>query len=599
MTVERVSLIGGEMYGWSDLTGYRTAGGASGYLCTERFPASGARVLVAGPHDIGMIRRLMERGANVSWLMRSQVDAVAVANEVPELDVLCGSLTKLPTVEPYDMVIALDGLTRLCSTEGPTLDWHESFHRLLTALADGGTLQLSVENPVGLHHLVAPDAWFTDRSDGAWTLAGGVDATKPANLRELAECLDAHGLTQVMTHAAYAQTTRPVALVDIDLMTPDVDDVSATRLGELADLVGNVARWAWRDRPVVADPQWLTTNAIRNGMGAGLACAWLLVAAKGTHTIGSDEPEDSPTPPVLIADEPGTGDWSVTYGLEPTTGAGWTRRVLSPLTTVSAGTLRREPAALGGAMPIGDVLEQQLIAACLRHDHPQLRQSLMSYAAWLGELVSAGDPRAYFATPRNVVVTPDEFLIRDQSWQETADIRYDVVLAKALREFAVEVLTAGYSHPWPSSIDANQLTVILAAMAGLEIEVRAIDEAVAREADLVATIRGLDEDAGREFGHHLAEAGATSGSIDNLSFQRLRQAHARQAEEIDRLRDKLAWLDGLLASHEKLLSRAQRDVSTLKNSISFRVGRVVISPAVTSKKLSRQAMRRIRKTDQQ
>ena len=73
--------------------------------------------------------------------------------------------------------------------------------------------------------------------------------------------------------------------------------------------------------------------------------------------------------------------------------------------SAAAGAIRAATAQLDGPMPIGDVLERRMITACLRHDQAQLRQILMSYAAWLGELVDPARPEGCFAGASNVIAT--------------------------------------------------------------------------------------------------------------------------------------------------------------------------------------------------
>jgi hypothetical protein len=265
-----------------------------------------------------------------------------------------------------------------------------------------------------------------------------------------------------------------------------------------------------------------------------------------------------------------------------------------PSSPQSRKTLSRDPGRLTGIVPAGEVLQKSLIATCLRHDHVRLRQTLKAYTHWLRELVSAADPNAPFATPANVSLAGDGFEIRDRSWQDSSGWPFEYVVTRGLREFAVELLTGGYNHPWPSTVDANRLTVILGAIAGLEIDSPLIDRVVARSVDVHAIVADLDEDGQREYGHHLAEAGATSGDVDVLSFQRLRQAHARQAEEIAGLEDKLKWLDHLLVSHDRALLKARKQAKQLTGSISFRVGRAIISPAIATRNASRKTMKRLR-----
>jgi len=582
-------LIGGEMYGWSDL-GSRAAGGAPAFLFGAEPLPTGGHVLVAGPHDTGLVRRLTQT-AEVSWLTRSHPDAVELAEEFPAVRMLAGSLAKLPSGDRYDMIVALDGTARLCSTEGTTLTWSESVEVLRSVLAPGGTLLLTVDNPIGVHRLVAPDPWYADRGDGAWRTTDGVDATMPGGLAELRDRLSGLGLDTMATYAAFADPTRPAVLVGVDLLG---EDVPAARRRALAEVVGAASVQDRPDHPQLSDPRWLAGTAVRHGTGAGIAAGWVVAARRSPPDAPATGPTRSGTGRVVVTDAPGTDDWSVTAVLEPTGTDGWSRRVTHPRSVPSAGTLSRDPAVLNGPVPVGELLEDHLIALCLRHDRPGLRQALTGYVAWLSGLHGTGDPRAPFALPGNVYRTRDGFEIRDASWRDTAPLGYPVLLAGALRAFAVELLTAGYHHPWPSSIDADQLTVVLGAIAGVDVETTAIDAAVAHQVHVAAIVGGLDDDARRELAHRLGEAGATSGGVDGLSVQRLRQAHARQAEEIARLRDRMEWLDRLLNSRELALTRSQNHVRSLKNSISFRVGRMVIRPALSTRTLSRRAMTRLR-----
>ncbi len=121
--MERVTFIGGEMYAWSDEVPGRAAGGTALYLPTAHVVGPGMRVLVAGPHESGVISRLLELGAEVVWLTRSRVDAlrgVETFADSSRLRIFCGCLSKLPTDDSYDVVVALDGLSRLSSAETET-----------------------------------------------------------------------------------------------------------------------------------------------------------------------------------------------------------------------------------------------------------------------------------------------------------------------------------------------------------------------------------------------------------------------------------------------------------------------------------------------
>jgi hypothetical protein len=585
-------MIGGEMYAWSDQGADQSSGGTTLHLPVEHLATPGARVLVAGPHDPALIRRLLDLDAQVSWLVRSHVDAGGVLSRFGDIRVLCGSLSKMPTEARYDMVVALDGLGRLCSTEGVVLDWAQSLEVLLRVLATDGRLLLSVDNPIGIHRLIQPDAWHADRGDSAWLLAEQVDPSTPTNLADLLSRLRSAGLASTEALGAFAEPRRPAALVDVELLD---DTVPTERRDALANVIATVSRQGWRDQPLLMEPQWLTSNAIRNGLGAGVAAAWVVVARR-EGTTPENEPADklAAAPRVIITDQPGVEAWSVTYALEPAGAKSWTRRALLPAPVREDRFVRRDPAKLNGHLPEGDVLENVLIAISLRHDRIALKSTLMSYAAWLRRLVEAGDARVQFASPRNVAYSDDTFDIRDTSWELATPWPFEIVFTRALREFAVELLTGGYNHPWPSTVDADRLTIILGAIAGFEIKTQMVDRAVASEVDLRTVIGELDDAGRRDFAHRLGEAGSTSGAIDMLSFQRLRQAHARQADEIASLQDKLKWLDNLLVSRERALRKTLQQVNALTGSITYRVGRVVIGPALATRKQWQRTMNRLR-----
>src|SRR4051812_6335253 len=98
-----IRLIGGEMAAWTE--DRPPAGGALlGYLI--RLLPGGSSVLVAGPHEDGLVDALARRAA-VTCLVRSQIEATELSGR--GVGVLCGTLAKLPDTERYDVVVALDG----------------------------------------------------------------------------------------------------------------------------------------------------------------------------------------------------------------------------------------------------------------------------------------------------------------------------------------------------------------------------------------------------------------------------------------------------------------------------------------------------------
>ena len=201
-----IRLIGGEMAGWTE--DRPPAGGALFGHLLDQLP-TGAGVLVAGPHDHALIETLAAR-TTVTCLVRSQPEAERL--DARGLDVLCGTLTKLTEAGRWDAVVALDGLDRLCSVEGPQYDWAECLRALRHALLPGGILLLTVENELGVHRLVDPAAPTAARTDEAWRPLGEFDDSKPGNPARLADRLAVEDLALDWLGAAWPEPWSPTLI---------------------------------------------------------------------------------------------------------------------------------------------------------------------------------------------------------------------------------------------------------------------------------------------------------------------------------------------------------------------------------------------------
>jgi hypothetical protein len=243
------------------------------------------------------------------------------------------------------------------------------------------------------------------------------------------------------------------------------------------------------------------------------------------------------------------------------------------------------------------LLRTLLIDACVRRDLGRLRGLLRGYADWLdthGVDRTLTGPYA-LATCDNVVLTGTTYEVLDPSWQTADPQPTEVVLARGLRRFAAELLTGGYAHPWPSTLDLFGLSVVLGGLAGHDLEQAVVAAAVELEADVVAAMRDLDP-AGRDaLVAELRSVTATAPPAGLDSYQELREAWLRQREEVARIEALLRWTEQLLTSREHALKRAQVAVNLLSGSISFRVGRLLIAPARLAKRYLRRVVRRVRR----
>ncbi|MFC4063728.1 hypothetical protein [Actinoplanes subglobosus] len=408
-----IRMIGGEMPEYSEE--HPPAGGTLHRHLLDRLPRR-IRVLVAGPHEPGLISALADR-RDVTCLVRSQPDAAAL----PDVTVLCGTLSKLTDADRYDVVIALDGTGRLCSPEDTPLDWAESVRVLARSLRPGGTLLLTVENQLGVHRLVDPGTPTAARTGDAWRPLGEFTDV-PGRPDRLVAAFAADGLPVTALAAAWPLPESPSLLVTTEtLRSGPLDALAAFAAGAVAS--------AYSQRSVLGDPRRLAAAAVRRGIGAELAPAWLVVAQRATRPGKAA----MTLAPALIAGPSGT----VTEVIG-TPDRGWLRRA----------TGDRPGLAVTEPLPDGRLLEEHLITAALQHDLPVLRKLL---TGWMTELPMAG--------AGNVLVDGDRFALLDPVVPDQPD---------ALARFAHTLLDGGYHHPWPAVTDVARLIAVLAGAAGID-----------------------------------------------------------------------------------------------------------------------------------
>ena len=242
-------MLGGEMPHWSDREP------AGGQALRALVAAARGHTLVVGPHDPALIEAVETR--HITVLVRGVPDAEALAARFgsrPGFEVCCGSLEKLAAVPAYDTVIALDGLDRTGSTEGADISWADGVSLLQAVLRPGGQLLLGVENPVGLHRMLA---LATEPGDAEWTVPPAAGSF-PTN----------------RIYAVYPFLREPSVILDERLLVADND---------LGGLVASALRRAGDGgRPLLADPRPLSVQLLRHGLAAATAPGWIMVAGRDT-----------------------------------------------------------------------------------------------------------------------------------------------------------------------------------------------------------------------------------------------------------------------------------------------------------------------------
>ncbi|MFI7450582.1 hypothetical protein ACIBQX_24015 [Nonomuraea sp. NPDC049714] len=540
---ENVRLIGGEMLLWSDLSnpsGFTDWQGVALELIARLIPEPGpgpgpGRVLMVGPHPQALVDEVVARAPAAALLLRSYPDARALGQRHPGLAVYCGRLEVFTGDEPYDLVLAFDGLRRTHSAEAPAGSWRESLAALAALVAPGGRLVLGVRNDLGVDRFIEARPPDRDSGDDQWE-PHGFDPTYPDGPAALDAGLESAGLEVGRCYSAYPDSRAPRALLSREALGHDLPEALAFPLSARAE-----------DRMLVADPLRLTRLVFRHRLGEQLAPLWLTVATRPPAT-----PEPTNLPLGLMEEG---------HAVHEVIPAQATHERSRPV------AVRRLPEGEERAIPPGRVVEEILVEACAREDVRAVRELLAALARWVEE---EGDAAA---TTDSLVWDGERFAVIGDGPAPQASPAPDVVLCRILWRFAVRLLAAGHHHPWPWPLQADQLTLTLCGMAG-----RSFDQ---DELDLA---RKLDAELGRP-----AEPGGTAPAYRDLLRTRDRLADQLTAAlaRIGRLETKLTYRERELVRARAKLRRTQRKASAYRRTLGYRLSRRLSRP----RKVARRVMR--------
>ncbi|MEV6692314.1 class I SAM-dependent methyltransferase [Micromonospora sp. NPDC051196] len=589
------------MLTWSDRRA--DAGNRPLAALVARLVPPGADVLLAGPVDPAVLDALGQ--THVTALLRGYPDAAALAGRVDR--VVAAGAAGLPTDEAYNVVIAAGGLDAVESVEGPPLGWNAVLARLTAAVRPGGVLLLRLDNPLGVHRLVAASGWYVGRDDAEWTVGGVLDTGRPANLDQLRLRLDAAGLRMDTSYVAYPRPESTTVLLATDQVARH------TTSGLFEAVLHTACTSGYADRFVVADPARLAVDALYAGRAAELAPGWLVIAHRAASS-GDDlnATDRAALPLAVLAND--SSDGRIVEVVDGPQGWHWHRSGSIVPRSVRTPYASREithldPAAPEGPVPDGRLLHSLLLDGCLRRDTALLRRLLRGYADWLTGQADADrlTGAVALAGADNLVVSGDRFAVLDPSRRADDPLPVDVVLARALCRFATELLTGGYAHPWTATLDVAGLTVVLGGVAGRDFDRAVVDAAL----DLEAAVR-RERDTGRRRGLDTGRRGdrdaeGRSGPDGDLraltptdpppgrhSYQQLRDAWLRQRDENTRLAAALTWTEELLTSRERALRRAEAKLDLLSGTVSYKLARLASTPARMARRGARAAKRRAR-----
>ncbi|AKU16203.1 hypothetical protein [Luteipulveratus mongoliensis] len=537
---DNVLLVPGAMQNWSDLDHGPAGTSAALRALVEQHVGDGSRVAVVGPHALDLISGLASQVSHLSVFTRSIPDAATIGaalSEVPSAKVFCGSvahLTEQP--EPYDVVIALDDVTRVLSLETEALTWREMFDAVRRLVAPTGTLLLAVEHELGLHRIASLHSRYTANNDADWSVTATFDLSRPRTPKAVLAAAAEAGLTTQALGSAYpAWDDQTVLAYGAESFTPPMHAVlAAVTLGSPAF------------RRVGADPTRVTRAAVMSGRLADLASGWVLVAS-GVAGQGN-----SPTKAIV----------------ESTLHGG-----VATYTAVRAGVQRTlddgEPTKI--AIPAGSrLLSEDILDACAAHDLPVLRRQLKQYAGWLAAAAPEGTLPAARSDARldNVLVDGDRLLplapgdrerpLEAATWVGLADLVH-VIRARGAR------------HPWPSAMDDRTMLATIGAMAGLTLQ-----------DDLDRYLAAAP--ASQEPALPAHDVPGLLAVIERLTETNEALASRAQWFE-DRLNTREREMRSRASRHDEELKRVMRQQDVLRESaedvrrsITYRTGNVVIGP---------------------
>ncbi|TDV50888.1 glycosyltransferase [Actinophytocola oryzae] len=559
-------------------TAYHFSPARLGLLAPLRI-SPGMRVVDVSCGSGVLSRALGEAGASVLGI-EGVPDRAASARErcrdLPNVRIESATLAEgLAGAGPFDVAVLCGALE------------HNDPRSLLSAvtnsLADNGVVVLAIENQLGLRQLLGG---VEEHRDQAWVgLADfpGGSGPRAWTRGTLHRMLAGAGLTAQRWFMPYPDFTMPRVVLDESAFRHGPDLVEK--------LVRDPLQGSFGGNDATTSGRIAHRLAMAEGIGPVVAPSFLIVAAR--------------TPAALsTVVEPGLA-WLISGARRPE----WRRtRRLNPdftLQTIHSGLgdarswLRQEHLVSEPLRP-GRAMDAYLLDAMRRHDIPELthflgmwRQTCLAQAR---PLDPANLPHAYLphrpdvpvlppdhldVHPGNLIIGPQGGVTRvDLEWHAGHGVDAELVMLRALLEFAREVVQGHAPHPWQATTVRGVLAE-LCALTGLSTALDGRwDELVAAEATLQEQVTGqladriaaaLEHDVDADHGEPLWQLPGGLRSLraaDNarraVEYERdsaigreqeLAAEVARQSARIDDLAERLRRTE-----HELAMARSQLDL---------------------------------------
>ena len=536
------------MRGWSDLQSEVGPQGGP-VLCwlLAQFVDDNSPTLVAGPHGHDVVATVGQSKGRVDVHMRGRPDARVIRRALDagtSATITRGGLGTLPQ-GPYDLVVALDGWSRLHSPEDPTPRAEAALDRLLAATSDRGVLIVGLPNSIGVEALVRLPAPESDWSDSSWTEPPSPADPSLGSVSGLLRRLSERGFA-ARSLALFPTFRRPSALVDESLL-------SACDPGMVRRLYpAHRTDDGWSE--VLQDPRSIAGRVLEHGLGYALAPGWVIVASSDRERIAV--PSD-----LLAASDGAPSPWTVLTTSDAGSPAARVPRTETE-PRVERGPLARDFSAAGAGSFADRSLEDDLLDSVTLPDLLTTRRLLRTYATWMRSQADESGcvgGSLVFATLDNVCVATDGPVVQDSSWIWNEPVVVDIAVGRGLRRLASRIVMSGLRHPWPG-MTTTDLTYHLAAMSGFTPDATTMAMAIDLEATLAAAIRG----GGPAEKHRIAVSLAATGASppDIVGLREARTALSVAYTDLSTVQAQAAELDVEIRRLRRKLNRARSETST-------------------------------------
>lgn len=599
-------LIGGEMLDWSD----RESVGGLGVLPVflhGLLARKQDRILLVGPRAAQLLESLPAE-VEVDVVVRSLPDArelSAIASLRPRTTVWCGGVERLVSSGTYSTVVVLEGPGRVLTPDSPGMSTGAMIGMLGDHLSEDGVLAVVVANgmsvaswlelPLEPRSVVArpirsmaltleesddeeeqdreePRDRFTgeNANDRWWHGATGFADREPY-FRELDRHVAGAGLTLDSTSVVYPHPDHPSVLVDVE----SLDEAPWSAMARSRAVAAQNELFA--TAPALADPTQLVDSIFEAGLGPAMAPAWLLVAHRGTAT-------GTATSTMAWSDGEHQPFWSAAWTMDEATidvgrsGSG----TGVPITSRVAMEGPLERAIDAQPWPCGPSVESLFRTALESGNHKRIRHLVRTYSDWVRASWGALGTRAMAATMDNVTVTAEGWQLTDASWRWHRTADPEVVVARGVRRAAMRLLRAGLRHPWRTDISPDELAVTLMIMQGADAPEEAVQRAARVDAEWQSLLEQVPADERDAYVEALINAGRSQFTAMPAPAPGYRETvvrSSRMATELEVRQGQVEWLEAALRMRETRMASVERNIDDIRASMSFKLGRVITSPA--------------------